>query len=340
MREITVSFNEALAAAVAALKGQGASPEHAAATGRALVTAEAEGNRGVGLKHLFAYGAALRDGRIQGAAAPLVEASGDSVTRVDAAEGLPHLGVELALPRLVAGAGRHGVAILALRNGYPCGALGYFARQLAEAHGLAALVAANAGPAVMAASGGKAPLFCTNPLAFAVPSGAAGPALVIDQSSSFASLAKIREHAEAGRAIPEGWALDPAGHPTTDARAALAGSLLPFGGARGANIALLVELLAAGLSGANWSREAPPFNKGSRSPGAGLFILAVDPRCGGADVKNCDFFTARIASWLSAVAADEGAHLPGLAKGAALDHARHRGFAVDAELWARVTALA
>ncbi|MEO3428828.1 Ldh family oxidoreductase [Pelagibius sp. CAU 1746] len=332
MAEITVSFNEALAAAVAALKAAGASPAHAAATGRALVTAEAEGNRGVGLKHLFAYRDALAAGRARGEAESVVEEVTEVVTRVDAAEGLPHLGFELALPRLSEGAERLGLALLTLSNGYPCGALGYFARKLAEEHGFAALVAANAGPAVMAASGGKTPVFCTNPIAFAVPRGTEdAPALVIDQSSSSSSLAKLREYAEAGREIPEGWGLDPAGHPTTDARAALAGSLLPFGGARGANIALMVEMLAAGLTGANWSKDAPAFNKGAKSPGAGLFVLAVSPVSG---------FHARLHDWFEAVQADEGVHLPGLAKGEALHHARHRGFAVDAELWTRVKALA
>jgi (2R)-3-sulfolactate dehydrogenase (NADP+) len=328
--QITVSFNEALAAAVAALKAAGASPEHAAATGRAVVTAEAEGNRAVGLKHLFSYRDALAAGRARGDAEPIIKEVSDVVTSVDAAEGLPHLGVERALPHLATGAERLGVAMLTLSNGYPCGALGYFARRLAEGHGLAALVAANAGPAVMPASGGKARVFCTNPLAFAVPTGEESPALVIDQSSSSSSLAKLRAAAEAGREIPEGWALDPAGHPTTDARAALAGSLLPFGGARGANIALMVELMAAGLTGANWSKDAPAFNKGNRSPGAGLFILAINPLAG---------FEERLRQWLDAVAAEDGVHLPGLAKGEALRRAHHRGFAVDAELWTKLKAL-
>ena len=336
MAEITVSFNEALAAAVAALKAAGASPEHAAATARAVVTAEAEGNRGVGLKHLFTYRDALTAGRIAGAAEPAVEEVTEAVTRVDAAEGLPHLGFERALPRFAAAGERLGLAMLALRNGYPCGALGYFARRIAEGHGLLALVAANAGPALMAASGGKLPVYCTNPLAFAVPTDFEGPngeapALVIDQSSSNASLAKIRAYAEAGREIPEGWGLDPAGNPTTDARAALAGSLLPFGGARGANIALMVEMLAAGVTGANWSKDAPPFNKGRASPGAGLFILAVNPAAG---------FHLHLHDWLEAVKADEGAYLPGLAKGEALLHAERRGFTVDADLWTAVKALA
>src|SRR3546814_20854701 len=127
----------------------------------------------------------------------------------------------------------------------------------------------------MVAQGGKARVFCTVPLSVAVPTGDETPALLIDQSSSSASLANIRASAEAGREIPEGWALDPAGHPTTDARAALAGSLLPFGGARGANIALMVELLSAALTGANWSRVAPPSNKGATPPGAKIRRTAL-----------------------------------------------------------------
>src|SRR3546814_4093295 len=102
-------------------------------------------------------------------------------------------------------------------------------------------------------------------------------------------------------------------------------------GARGANIALMVELLAAGLTGTNWSKDAPPFNKGSASPGAGLFILAIKPAAG---------FPRRLADWLDAAASAEGVYLPGLAKGEALHHARRRGFSVDAELWAQVQALA
>jgi (2R)-3-sulfolactate dehydrogenase (NADP+) len=144
---------------------------------------------------------------------------------------------------------------------------------------------------------------------------------------------------KAGREIPQGWALDPAGHPTTDARAALAGSLLPFGGGRGANLALLVELLAAGLTGANWSKDAPAFNKGGESPGAGLFVLAVDPGRGGPSEKSPENFMARMADWISDVSADNGAYIPGLGKGEALHHARHRGFAVDAALWAEIKAL-
>jgi (2R)-3-sulfolactate dehydrogenase (NADP+) len=101
---------------------------------------------------------------------------------------------------------------------------------------------------------------------------------VIDQASGATAYVTVRERAERGESLPPGWAIDARGEPTTDAAAALRGALLAFGGARGANIALMVEVLAAGLTGANWSLDAPGFDAGARSPGAGLFVLAIAPR--------------------------------------------------------------
>ena len=114
-------------------------------------------------------------------------------------------------------------------------------------------------------------------MAFAAPV-AGGPPLVIDQSSSATAFVNIRAAAKAGKPIPEGWALDAEGQPTTDARQAVKGALLAFGGERGANIALMVEVLAAGVSGANWSLDAPSFTSGSQSPGSGLTVIALAPR--------------------------------------------------------------
>jgi (2R)-3-sulfolactate dehydrogenase (NADP+) len=103
-------------------------------------------------------------------------------------------------------------------------------------------------------------------------------ALVIDQASSATAFVKIREAAERGEVLPEGWAIDADGAPTNDPIRALTGALLPFGGARGANIALMIEVMAAGLTGANWSLDAPDFSRGDRSPGAGLLVIAIAPR--------------------------------------------------------------
>src|SRR5699024_9295558 len=102
-----------------------------------------------------------------------------------------------------------------------------------------------------------------------------GPRL-IDQASSAAAWVRVRDAASAGEQIPADWAQDGTGEPTTDAEAALAGALLPFGGTKGGNIALLVEMLAV-LSGGSFSLDAAPFDHGTASPRLGLFLLALDP---------------------------------------------------------------
>jgi (2R)-3-sulfolactate dehydrogenase (NADP+) len=115
----------------------------------------------------------------------------------------------------------------------------------------------------------------TNPLAYGIPRPGSLP-LVIDQASSSTAFVNIRRAAEAGHPIPEGWALDIQGKPTTDSNQAVQGTLLPFGSHRGGNVALLIEILAT-LSGASFSVDAAPFDRGTVSPGIGVFVLGIDP---------------------------------------------------------------
>ena len=192
----------------------------------------------------------------------------------DAKGGLAHTGFDRIFNDLAKSARLFGVAMFSQRNAYTCGALGYFTGRLAERG--AGLLRRHQRPALLAGAGGTKPVYCTNPMSFAAPVEGGAP-LVIDQSSSATAFVSIRKAAEEGREIPAGWALDANGKPTTDPAAAMKGALLAFGGNRGANIALMVEVLAAGLSGANWSLDAPSFSEGRESPGTGLFVLAIEP---------------------------------------------------------------
>lgn len=306
----------------------GASEAHAEVVARATATAEAEGNRAVGLAHLVDYLAALQAGRIKGDAVPRLEPVTPILTRIDAGGGMQHLGVDRALESLVPAAREFGLAAVSSHNGFTIGALSYFPRRLAQ-QGLCALAFANAAPPVMPASGGKTPRFCTNPMAFAMPIDAAD-AVVIDQSSTATALVAIKQAADRGERIPEGWALGPDGESTTDPLAALSGLLLPFGGARGANIALLVELLAAGLTGADWSFDSAPFNAGDRPPSLGYFLLAIDPaKTAGPGWQE------RMRRWLELLEGD-GAFVPGIGKGRRAREAVEQGIEVDPAAWEAV----
>jgi (2R)-3-sulfolactate dehydrogenase (NADP+) len=290
----------ALAFAHAACLGVGAGEATSASLARATVAAELAGKPIVGFRHLVDYLQGFVEERIARDAAPLITHPAPTMIQVDAGGGIAQLGFDLAFADLQQRARSLGVAIFAQRNSFTTGELGYYVRRLAEM-GLVALAATN-GPALASPPGAKAPVYCTNPIAFAAPV-AAGPPLVIDQATTATAYVSVRQRAERGEPLPPGWAVDDRGLETLDAGAALKGALLTFGGSRGANIALMVEVLAAGVTGAHWSRDAPAFSAVGRSPGAGLFVLALAPTLLAPD------FVERMASQSDALT-ERGVYVP------------------------------
>lgn len=294
-------IENATALAQRACIAAGASPAAAAALAAATVAAECAGRSAVGFAHLPDYLSGYAKGRIDGTAMPEVSFPAPALIQVDVKGGIAQHGFDLAVDELIRRANTLGLAALAQHNAYTAGELGYYARRLAAA-GLVAFVAAN-GPALMSSGSSRTAVFGTNPFAFAAPVEDAPP-LVIDQASSATAFVNIREYAEQGKEIPAGWAINAEGQATTSAREAIRGALLAFGGARGANIALMIETLAAGLTGANWSLDAPSFAAGDQSPGVGLFIFAIQPGFIAAD------FPSRLAAQLQRLQ-EKGVHIPG-----------------------------
>ena len=328
---VRLDLAEAISLCERAAIAAGAGKEAAAALAKSVVAAEAKGVKAVGLSHFLDYLAALEAGRIDGHAEPDITRPSLAVYVSDAKGGLAHTGFDRIFNELAKSARLFGVAIFSQRNAFTCGELGYFTGRLAG-EGLVSFAATN-GPALLAGAGGTKPVYCTNPMSFAAPVEGGAP-LVIDQSSSATAFVSIRKAAEEGREIPAGWALDATGKPTTDPAAAMKGTLLAFGGNRGANIALMVEVLAAGLSGANWSLDAPSFSEGRESPGTGLFVLAIDPK-----LIDPDFAT-RLHEQLDRLAFDYRVHIPGVARGKAGMLAKALGLDVPAEIIGRIAAFA
>jgi (2R)-3-sulfolactate dehydrogenase (NADP+) len=287
--------------AARAIRAAGASDEVALSLARATVSANAHGKGSSGFSHLMDYLSALRAGRIVGDAEPVVTSPAPAAIHCDAKGGIAQVGFDRAFDSLSERARTFGIALFAQNGSYTTGELGYYPRRLADA-GLVAF-AATSGPALMTVSGAKTPVYCTNPIAFAAPLDE-GPPLLIDQASSATAFVQLRHYAERGEALPVGWAVNAEGEPTTDPQAALRGALLAFGGARGANIALMVEVMAAGLAGANWALDAPSFLSGNRSPGAGLLVIAITPSLLAPD------FPQRLRFQLDRLA-KLGVHIPG-----------------------------
>jgi (2R)-3-sulfolactate dehydrogenase (NADP+) len=327
MARITPAALEALL--IAALEGAGFSAAAAKALARQTVLSEELGQPHLGVGHIFDYIESAKAGRINGQAVPQVSRPAPTLFLVDGQGGLPQVGFDLVRDELAAKARELGMVAFLERNATTCGALGTFVLALAEA-GMVAFAGTN-GPPLLAGSGASQAVYCTNPMAFAAPQ-AEGPPLLVDQSSSATAFVNVRAAAARGEAIPEGWAIDAQGAPTSDPKAAMEGALLAFGGARGANIALMVEVLSAGLTGANWSLDAPSILEGDACSATGLFVMAIDP------APAAPGFAARLGAQLKRLAGNYGVHIPGLAKGEHRLAAARDGLEVDDALLARLEA--
>jgi (2R)-3-sulfolactate dehydrogenase (NADP+) len=327
-----LTMDEARELAARTLIRCGTSSGNGASVARALVAAEADGLKGHGLSRLPSYAAQAKAGKVDGSAEPLVTRPRPAIVAVDAAHGFAYPALDRAIAALPEVARSEGVAVAPVRRSHHCGAAGHPVERLAEA-GLVAILFANT-PGAIAPWGGSKPLFGTNPIAFACPLPGQAP-IVIDLSLSKVARGNILAAKQRGEAIPEGWALDDGGQPTTDPDAALKGTMLPLGDAKGTALALMVELLAAGLTGANFAAEASSFldAKGS-PPGTGQLIIALDPiALGGADALG------RCAALAAAIEAQPGARLPGSRRIALRRRAEAEGLAVADALLAEIEAV-
>jgi (2R)-3-sulfolactate dehydrogenase (NADP+) len=317
-----------------ALEASGATRAMAEATARALVAAEMEGIASHGASRIPQYCGHLRVGRARGDAVPVISHERKGACLVDAGQGLAFEACALGAREAVRRAKEFGVAWTAIANSNHFGVAAYHLEPVAQA-GLVGLAMGNS-PAAMPAWGGKRALFGTNPVAAVFPRRDGAP-IVIDLSLSAVARGKIMVAARDGKAIPEGWALDANGNPTTDARAALDGSMLPAGGVKGAMLALTVELLVCALSGSAFGFESDSFfTTEGRPTRIGQAFLAIDP---GALAGNAAYFE-RVETLVAAMLQDDEVRLPGARRLELRERARREGVAIPADLHAKIAALA
>ena len=323
MPTTTLSLTEIESLSFRALRVAGTSETSARSLAVATAATEADGIASHGLAYIPIYCEHVRCGKVDGQAKPEIEKPGASVLSVDAATGFAHPAIDLGFEKLIPLAKEQGIAALAIRNSYNCGVLGYHTARLARA-GLVGLGFTNA-PASIAPSGGSKPVVGTNPISIAVPGRDGEPAILIDQSASTIAKSEVMKHAREGKPIPVGWALDPDGNPTTDPEVGLRGSMAPSGGYKGVGAALLVETMAAALTGATLGVDASPFSGTvGGPPKTGQFFIAIDP------AKTAgDAFAPLVARLTEAFEAQDGARLPGAGRRKHRVRARVHGVEVN-----------
>lgn len=317
----TLSLAEIEDLSFRALTAAGTTAANARSLAHATAETEAMGVASHGLAYIPIYCEHVQCGKVDGTATPVVTQPRPAMIAVDAGTGFAHPAIGAGFERLVPLARQTGVAALAIHDSYNCGVLGIHTWQLAEA-GLVGLGFTNA-PASIAPSGGAKPVIGTNPFSIAAP-GPDGPTLMIDQSASTIARSEVMKHHNEGRPIPEGWALDAQGAPTTDPAAVLnGGSMAPSGGYKGVGVGLLVETLAAALTGASLGIHAAPFSgtKGG-PPRTGQMFIAFDPSAA------TEAFAERMTALAEAIGAQPGARLPGRHRLALRDKALNDGVAV------------
>jgi len=298
-----LSYDAMRELSMAAFRAAGTPEETAACVTDALLLAELDGMPSHGFSRIPFYIDQAGSGKVNASAQPVLSHPAPAVTLVDACNGYAFPAIEQGLREAMPLARRYGIALLGIRRSHHCGMLGHYVEKAAR-EGLISLAFSNT-PSAMAPWGGCRASFGTNPLAFGCPR--QGDPIVVDMSLSKVARGKIMNARQKGESsIPEGWALDAAGRPTTNPEEALKGTMVPLGDAKGAALALMVEILSASLTGSNHAFEASSFFEAEGpAPGIGQSFILISP-----SGMNPDF-PQTLERLVAHIAGQPGTRLPG-----------------------------
>jgi len=299
-----------------------------------MATAEGDGALSHGIFRIAGNLASLDTGWVDGMAIPEVEDTAPGMVRADGHNGFALPAFAAARDLFTAKARANGIAVMSVRNSHHFGALWPDVEPFAR-DGFVALAMVNSMASVVH-YGGHSKVFGTNPLAFAAPRGSSDP-LVFDLAAAALSNGDVQLAAREGRQLDPGMGVDRHGHPTTDPNAVLdGGALNAFGGHKGAALALMMEVMSAGLSGGNFSFEVDwSDHPGAATPRSGETLILIDPRRG----ASRDF-TARIEQLVEAIRAAGGERLPGERRYAIRREAARLGVALEEQELAELRRLA
>lgn len=227
-----------------------------------------------GAGRLPLYAKNIATGAIDPHAVPKVVVDSGAVGVVDGCDALGQVAAKRAMELCFAKCREHGVSMVVVRNSNNFGTAGFYGAWAAN-EGCGAIVMANASPA-LAPTGGNKALFGTNPICMAMPGAPGHAPVVLDMATTVAARTKIRSAAKEGVEIPEGWAIDVEGKPTTNARAALDGTLLPVGGYKGYGLSLFVDLFAGMLAQGAFAGDVVALSKADTHSRNGHVFIVFD----------------------------------------------------------------
>jgi delta1-piperideine-2-carboxylate reductase len=333
MATVRMSLEEVRDLSRHCLLANGCDDENADALAETLCIAERDGSASHGLFRMPGYVAALRSGKANGKARPRVEDLAPGVVRVHGDNGFAPLAQQVGRAPLAERARANGIAALSLTHIHHFSALWAEVEPLV-ADGLIALACTAYKPAVVP-TGGTVPLFGTNPIAFGWPR-VGKPPVVFDMATAAMARGEVAIAARDGHELPAGVGIGPDGQPTTDPNEVLKGSLLPFGGHKGSALAMMIELLVAGLIGERFSFEAADAdNNDGGPPRGGEFMLAIDPNLFG----DAEGWADHAEKFFARMTAQDGVRLPGDRRYGNRARTPEEGIEIPAELHAKINQL-
>ncbi len=256
-----------------AYQSAGMPPADARIVADTLVQADLWGHQSHGVLRLPWYLARLKAGVCNAAAKPKHIVDGGAVAVIDGGDAMGQVLMVHAMNDAIARAKKHGIAAVALRHSNHFGTALYYTLMAARA-GCVAFLSTNASPA-MAPWGGRRKTVGTNPWSWAAPAGSFAP-MVLDIANTGVARGKVYLARQKGQPIPEGWAIDADGVPTTDAQAAIDGIILPMAGHKGYAIAVMMDMLSGVLTGSAFASEVAGPYQTDRKSGAGHLMIVLD----------------------------------------------------------------
>ena len=331
----TVSLSDLTALLARIFERHGCSAEVAAILAANCAAAQRDGADSHGVFRMPGYVSTLKSGWVDGRAVPEVQDVAPGFVRVDARNGFAQPALAAARPLLLEKVRRNGIALLAIRDSHHFAALWPDVEPFAD-EGLVALSVVNSMACVVPHGGQKA-LFGTNPIAFAAPR-AGGDPLVFDMATSAIAHGDVQIAAREGRLLPPQHGVDANGQPTQDPQAILqGGALLPFGGHKGSALSMMVELLAAALTGGDFSFGFSwAQHPGAQTPRTGQLLIVIDPAAG----ASAAGFVDRAEALVLAMREAGQTRMPGERRYRQRAQSERDGIALPAAEWARLQALA
>jgi LDH2 family malate/lactate/ureidoglycolate dehydrogenase len=270
---IVVPVKDLVQSCIELLQKAGVPPHQAGTIAEIVVQADLRGVESHGLLRLPAYIHRVQAGLMSAVTEVKTVRERGATMLLDAQSGFGQVAGVVAMSQAIERARQYGVGVAAVRNANHFGIAAHYA-MMALPHRMIGIVTANAAPS-MAAWGGAAPVLGTNPICVAIPTGG-NVDIILDMASSMVARGKIRLAASKGQRIPLGWALDAAGGPTEDPKAALKGTVLPIGGPKGYGLALIVDVLSGVMTGADFGTRLTSVHELKQHSSVGFVTQALD----------------------------------------------------------------